>query len=88
YQDLQRIVSILGREELARQERIIFERAVKLQNFLTQPFFTAELYTGRAGIYVPLEETITGCERIISGRLDAVAEDKFSYIGTIDQLAA
>ncbi|MDD5156171.1 MAG: F0F1 ATP synthase subunit beta [Candidatus Omnitrophica bacterium] len=88
YQDLQRIVSILGREELARQERIIFERAVKLQNFLTQPFFTAELYTGRAGIYVPLEQTITGCERIISGRLDAVAEDKFSYIGTIDQLAA
>jgi F-type H+-transporting ATPase subunit beta len=86
YQDLQRIVSILGREELAKQERIIFERAIKLQNFFAQPFFTAELYTGRKGVYVTLEETILGCEKIISGRLDSLPEEKLSYIGGIEQV--
>jgi len=83
YQDLQRIVSIIGKEELSKQERIIFERAIKLQNFLTQPFFTGELYTGIKGVYVPLEDTIQGCEKIISGRLDSLSEDKLYMIGAL-----
>lgn len=88
YQDLQRIVSIIGKEELSKQERIIFERARKLQNFFTQPFFTAELYTGKKGTYVPLEETISGCEKIIAGSFDSIAEDKFYMIGPIEQANA
>jgi F-type H+-transporting ATPase subunit beta len=86
FQDLQRIVSIIGKEELSKQERTIFERAGKLQNFLTQPFFTGELYTGMKGVYVPLEETILGCEKIVSGRVDAIPEDKFYMIGPISQI--
>jgi len=86
YQDLQRIVSIIGKEELSKQERIIFERARKLQNFLTQPFFTAELYTGRKGAYVSLEETIAGCQKIVSGGFDSSSEEKFYMIGSIEQL--
>jgi F-type H+-transporting ATPase subunit beta len=81
YKDLERIVSIIGKEELSHSERIIFERARKLQNFFTQPFFTGEMYTGIEGIYVPLEETILGAEKIISGRLDAIPEDKFYMVG-------
>ncbi len=83
YRDLERIVSIIGKEELSKQERIIFERARKLQNFLTQPFFTGEVYTGKKGIYVSREETLLGCERIISGRVDSWEEDKFYMIGAL-----
>lgn len=86
YQDLQRIVSIIGKEELSKQERTIFERTRKLQYFFTQPFFTAEMYTGNKGAYVPLESTIIGCEKIIKGEFDTVAEDKFYMIGQIDQM--
>jgi F-type H+-transporting ATPase subunit beta len=86
FQDLQRIVAIIGKEELSKQERIIFERARKLQNFLTQPFFTGELYTGIKGVYVTLEESILGCEKIVSGRLDSMPEDKFYMKGSIAQI--
>jgi F-type H+-transporting ATPase subunit beta len=86
YDELQRIVSIIGKEELTREERIIFDRARKLQNFLTQPFFTVELYTERKGRYVSLQDTLTGCERIISGRLDDISEDRFYMIGSIEEI--
>ncbi len=86
FQELQRIVSIIGKEELSKQERIIYERARKLQNFFTQPFFTAELYTGINGSYVPLEETINACEKIVSGRLDTLPEDKLYMIGPLGQI--
>lgn len=86
FQDLQRIVSIIGKEELSKSERIIFERAVKLRNFLTQPFFTGELYTGIKGVYVTLEEAIIGCEQIISGRLDSLPEEAFYMKGSIEQV--
>lgn len=85
YQDLQRIVSIIGKEELSKQECIIFDRAKKLQNFLTQPFFTGELYTGIKGIYVPLEDTLSGCEKIMAGRLDSAGEDRFYMIGALGE---
>lgn len=84
YQDLQRIVSIIGKEELSKQDRLVFERAVRLQNFLTQPFFTAELYTGRRGVYVPLPETISGCEKIVSGATDSIPENKFYMKGILE----
>ena len=85
YQDLQKIVSIIGKEELSKEEKIIFERARKLQNFLTQPFFTGELYSGIPGVYVHLEDTIAGCEKIVSGRMDSVAEEKFYMVGALPQ---
>ncbi len=86
YQDLMRIVSIIGKEELSREEKIIFERARKIQNFLTQPFFTGEIHSGIKGVFVPLQEAVQGCERIISGRMDSVPEEKFYMIGNIDHL--
>ncbi|MCM8789974.1 MAG: F0F1 ATP synthase subunit beta [Candidatus Omnitrophica bacterium] len=83
YEELERIVSIIGKQELSLGERIIFERAHKLQHFLSQPFFTAELYTGKPGVYVSLEETLSACERIINGELDSVDDSKLYLIGTL-----
>lgn len=85
YEELRRIVSIVGIEELSKHERTLYERAKKLQNFLTQPFFTAELYTGKKGIYVPLEDTLSGCEKITSGRLDDLSEEQFYMIGAMEE---
>ena len=84
YDELERIVSIIGKEELAPEEKIIFDRAKKLQNFLSQPFFTAEVYTGKPGAFVSLEDTISGCERIISGELDKVDENRLYCIGKLE----
>ncbi|MDD5097207.1 MAG: F0F1 ATP synthase subunit beta [Candidatus Omnitrophica bacterium] len=86
YDELERIVSIIGKEELSLEERIIFDRAKKLQNFLSQPFFTAEVYTGKPGVYVSLEDTISGCERIISGELDKMDESRIYCIGKLENV--
>jgi F-type H+-transporting ATPase subunit beta len=83
YEELQRIVAIVGIEELSKNDRTIFHRARKLDNFLTQPFFTAEVYTNRKGQYVSLEETLAGCERIISGRMDTVSDEEFYMKGAL-----
>lgn len=85
YEELRRIVSIIGLEELSQAERTIYERAKRLQNFLTQPFFTAELYTGKKGRYVSLEETLSGCERILEGRMDKIPEEEFYMIGALEE---
>lgn len=84
YEELRRIVLVIGIDELSSQDRIIYERARKLQNFLTQPFFVAEAYTGKPGKYVSLEQTIEGCETIISGRTDQRSEEEFYMIGALD----
>jgi len=84
YYELERIVSIIGKEELSPEEKTIFDRARKLQNFLSQPFFTAKVYTGKEGAHVSLEDTISGCERIISGELDKVDESKLYSIGKLE----
>ncbi|MCK9555393.1 F0F1 ATP synthase subunit beta [bacterium] len=84
FEELRRIVSIIGIEELSREDRIMFERARKLRNFLTQPFFTAELYTGKKGVYIPLEKTIRSCEKIISGEMDKVPPEDLYMIGEIE----
>nr|MBC8473309.1 F0F1 ATP synthase subunit beta [Candidatus Omnitrophota bacterium] len=85
YEELRRIVSIIGVEELSKEDRILFERARKLRNFLTQPFITAEVFTGKKGEYVKLEETLTGCERICSGELDHMEDKDFYMIGALKE---
>jgi len=83
YEELRRIVAVIGIDELPRHDQVLFNRARRLQNFLTQPFFTAELYTGKAGQYVPLEATLAGCEQIASGRFDDQPEESFYMIGAL-----
>ena len=85
YEELRRIVSIVGVEELSKEDRTLFERARKLRNFLTQPFITAEVFTGKKGEYVKLEETLTGCERICSGELDHMEDKDFYMIGALKE---
>lgn len=85
YEELERIASIIGKEELSPEEQIIFDRAKKLQNFLSQPFFTAEMYTGRPGAFVEIADTISGCERIIRGDLDRMDEASLYCIGKINE---
>jgi F-type H+-transporting ATPase subunit beta len=83
YEELRRIVLVVGIDELSSADRIIYERARKLQNFLTQPFFVAEAYTGKKGEYVSFAATLDGCERIITGRVDRVPEEEFYLIGAL-----
>ena len=83
YEELRRIVSIIGIEELSKEDRIMFERALRLRSFLTQPFFTAELYTGRKGEYVFLEKTLEACEKIIAGDLDKKLPEELYMIGAL-----
>jgi len=84
YDELERIVSIIGKEELSPEERIIFDRARKLQFFLAQPFFTAEDYTNKPGVYVELEDTISGCEKIVQGQADKLEESRLYSIGKLE----
>ena len=84
YEELRRIVSIVGIDEISKQERTLYERAQRMQNFLTQPFFTAEIYTGRKGVYVPLDETLKGAEKILKGELDGAPLEQLYLIGTIE----
>jgi F-type H+-transporting ATPase subunit beta len=83
YEELRRIVIVIGIDELSAGDRILYERARKLQNFLTQAFFVAEAYTGKKGEYVALKQTLDGCQKIISGRLDRIAEDELYMIGPL-----
>jgi len=85
YEELKKIVTVIGIEELSKADRVLYERARKLQNFLTQPFFTAEIYTGRKGAYVSIKEMLAGCDKIASGRADAFPEEKFYMIGKIEE---
>ena len=84
YDELTRLVAIIGIDELSEEERQIFERAKRVRTFLTQPFFTAEDYTGRDGQYVPLTDTLDSCEKILKGDLDGVGEEKLYMIGSLD----
>ena len=83
YEELRRIVLVIGIDELSAADRTIYERARKLQNFLTQPFFVAEAYTGKKGVYVTPAQTLDGCEMIISGRMDKRPEEEFYLIGAL-----
>ncbi len=86
YKDLQDIIAILGMEELSDDDKIAVARARKIQKFLSQPFFVAEQFTGSAGKYVKLEDTIKGFKMIIDGELDDVPEQEFYMKGGIDDV--
>ena len=73
YKDLQDIIAILGMDELSEDDKLVVARARKIQRFLSQPFFVAAQFTGLAGKYVPLKDTIDGFEEIIDGKLDDIA---------------
>jgi F-type H+-transporting ATPase subunit beta len=83
YEELRRIVAVIGIDELAKVDRTLYERARKLQNFLTQPMSVAESYTGKKGEFVKVGETLDSVEKIIDGRMDAKAEEEFYMIGAL-----
>lgn len=85
YKDLEDIISMLGMEELSKEDRHIVQRARKLERFLTQPFFTTEAFTGKKGKNVPLKETIRGCKEIMEGKYDNIDEARFYMIGSVDE---
>ena len=88
YKDLQDIIAILGQEELTDDQKLSVARARRVQRFLSQPFKVAEVFTGRPGNYVKLEETIRGFAEILDGQHDDLPEDAFYMVGTIDQAVA
>lgn len=85
YKDLQDIINILGIDELSDEDKIIVQRARKIQKFLSQPFHVAEQFTGRQGRYVKLEDTIKGFKGIIEGEYDDLPEAAFYMVGTIEE---
>jgi F-type H+-transporting ATPase subunit beta len=84
YKELQDIIAILGMEELSEEDKVIVNRARRIQKFLSQPFHVAEQFTGRPGVYVPLKETIRSFKEIVEGKWDHLPEDAFYMVGTID----
>ena len=84
YKDLQDIIAILGVDELSEEDKLIVARARKIQKFLSQPFFVAEVFTGTPGVYVSKEDTVRSFGEIIDGKHDHRSENDFSYVGSID----
>jgi len=85
YKELQDIIAILGLDELSEEDRLTVARARKIERFLSQPFFVAEVFTGSPGKYVGLAETIRGFQLILSGELDGLPEQAFYLVGNIDE---
>jgi F-type H+-transporting ATPase subunit beta len=85
YKDLQDIISILGMDELSDEDKVVVNRARRIERFLSQPFFVAEQFTNVPGKYVKLEDTIRGFKGIISGEYDRLPEQAFLMVGTIDE---
>jgi F-type H+-transporting ATPase subunit beta len=88
YKELQDIIAILGLDELSEDDRVTVARARKIERFLSQPFFVAEVFTGSPGKYVKLEDTIKGFQMILSGELDALPEQAFYLVGDINEAIA
>lgn len=84
YKDLQDIIAILGIEELSEEDKLTVARARRIQRFLSQPMFVAEAFTGTAGRYVPVKETVRGFKEILEGKHDHLPEAAFYMVGTID----
>ncbi|QZX49392.1 F0F1 ATP synthase subunit beta [Mycoplasma sp. E35C] len=83
--ELQDIIAILGIDELSEEDKLIVSRARKIRNFLSQPFFVAEKFSGNKGKYVPINETIKGFAEIVEGKHDDLPEQAFFYVGSIDE---
>ncbi|MEY4069006.1 MAG: synthase subunit beta, partial [Actinomycetota bacterium] len=88
YKELQDIIAILGLDELSEEDRQTVSRARKVQRFLSQPFYVAEVFTGVKGEYVPTAETVESFEAIVKGELDDVPEQAFLNVGNIEQVQA
>jgi F-type H+-transporting ATPase subunit beta len=88
YKELQDIIAILGLDELSEEDRLVVARARKVERFLSQPFFVAEVFTGSPGVYVSLAETISGFKQILTGSFDSLPEQAFYLVGSIDQAVA
>ncbi|MFC1475155.1 F0F1 ATP synthase subunit beta [Candidatus Zixiibacteriota bacterium] len=86
YKDLQDIIAILGMDELGEEDKLLVQRARKIQRFLSQPFFVAEVFTGKPGKYVKIEDTIHGFKELISGNLDHIPEQFFYMVGGLDEV--
>ncbi|MDO4642438.1 MAG: F0F1 ATP synthase subunit beta [Cardiobacteriaceae bacterium] len=86
YKELRDIIAILGMDELSEEDKQVVYRARKIQRFLSQPFFVAEVFTGSPGKYVPLKETIRGFKGIVDGEYDHIPEQAFYMVGTIDEV--
>ena len=84
YKDLQDIIAILGMDELSEEDKIVVNRARRIERFLSQPFFVAEQFTGTPGKYVELDDTIRGFKGILEGRYDDLPEEAFYMVGTIE----
>ena len=88
YNELMDIIAIMGMDELSDEDKLLVQRARKIQRFLSQPFHVSEKFTGFAGVYVPLSETIRGFKEIIEGKHDDLPESAFLFVGTIDEAVA
>ncbi|ALA98447.1 F0F1 ATP synthase subunit beta [Spiroplasma kunkelii CR2-3x] len=86
FKELQSIIAILGMDELSDEDKLAVTRARKIRNFLSQPFFVAEKFSGKTGKYVPVVETIRAFREILAGKYDDVPEQAFLYVGTIDEV--
>lgn len=86
YKDLQDIIAILGVDELSEDDKLIVSRARKIERFFSQPFYVAQVFTGREGRYVPLRETIRGFKEILEGKHDDLPEQAFMMVGGIDEV--
>jgi F-type H+-transporting ATPase subunit beta len=85
YKELQDIIAILGMDELSEEDRMTVTRARKVQKFLSQPFFVAEVFTGMSGKYVKLEDTIRSFKEILEGKHDELPEQAFYMVGSIEE---
>ena len=88
YKDLQDIIAILGIDELSDEDKVTVARARRVQRFLTQPFFVAEVFTNVPGQYVPVREAVRGAREILNGMHDALPEQAFYNVGSIDDAVA
>jgi len=87
YEDLKEIIAMLGLDQLSREDRRTVEQARQIERFLTQPFFVTEQFTGKPGVAVSREETVDGCERILSGETAGRSEGDFFMIGPLEDAA-
>ena len=88
YKELQDIIAILGLDELSEEDRITVNRARKVQRFLSQPMFVAEVFTGLPGVFTPVEETVESFEALVQGDLDDLPEQAFLNVGDADSVRA
>ena len=88
YKSLQDIIAILGVEELSDSDRVVVNRARRLQKFLSQAFFVGEQFTGRPGSYVSLKDTVKGFKELVDGHLDHLPEQAFYMVGGLDEAMA